>query len=335
MRTIRLGFSILFPAMIALLRQTPALLAQTPTGAAFGERRPKFEHLSVAQGLSQSSVHCMLQDRQGFMWFGTGDGLNKFDGYSFTAYKHEAGDSTALSADWILSIYEDRSGTLWIGTFSGGLNRFDRETESFTRFIHDPDNPRSLSDNKVNAIFEDHTGTLWVGTEHGLNQLDRGNRTFTRFFPDALNPHSLSHPTVCAIYEDSRKAGIWIATEGGGLNRFDHDTKQFTRFVHDPNDSQSLSNNSVRSIYEDRAGRLWIGTNGSGLNQFDRPDSPLKKINENRGKTFVRFPYDPNPDLALLSSQKKSGTPAKSFRGSIHLRRPLWKALVGHTRRRA
>jgi ligand-binding sensor domain-containing protein len=282
--------------MTVLLWQTPALLAQTPTGVAFGERTLKFEHFSVAQGLSQSSVHCMLQDRQGFLWFGTGDGLNKYDGYSFAAYKHEAGDSTSISADWVLSIYEDRSGTLWIGTFSGGLNQFDRATERFTRFVHDPNNPHSLSDNKVNAICEDHTGTLWVGTEHGLNRFDRVTKTFTRFLPDSLNPHSLSHPTVCAIYEDSRKVGLWIGTEGGGLNQFDRDTNQFTHFVHDPNDPYSLSDNIVRAIYEDRAGRLWIGTGRSGLNQFDRVT-----------QKFTRYAYDPNSDLSVLFSQGKPG----------------------------
>jgi len=125
MRTIRLGFSIRFIwlAITARFLQTPALLAQTPTGVAFGERPLKFEHLSVAQGLSQGSVHCMLQDRQGFMWFGTGDGLNKYDGYSFTVYKHEAADSTSISADWVLSLYEDRSGTLWIAP-EAGLSRW-------------------------------------------------------------------------------------------------------------------------------------------------------------------------------------------------------------------
>ncbi|MBC6948423.1 AAA family ATPase [candidate division KSB1 bacterium] len=283
MRTKRLGFFIrfLFPAIIARMLLTPTLLAQT-----FSERPLKFEHLTVAHGLSQSSVHCMLQDRRGFMWFGTGDGLNRFDGYNFVAYKNEAADSTSISSDWILSIYEDRAGTLWVGTFSGGLNRFDPATEQFTRFVHDPGNPHSLSENKVNTIHEDHTGALWIGTEHGLNQFDHVTNTFTRFLPDPQTPHSLGHPTVCALYED-RSRTIWIGTEGGGLHRLDPATKQFTRFVHDPNDAHSLSDNIVRAIYEDRAGRLWIGTGRGGLNQFDRST-----------QKFTRYAFDPNPDLS-------------------------------------
>ena len=285
MRTKWIGIFIqfMFLAIISLMLPAPTPLAQT-----LSESPPKFEHLSVAQGLSQSSVYCMLQDRVGFMWLGTVDGLNKYDGYGFTAYKHEAADSTSPAADWVLAIYEDRAGTLWIGTSSGGLNRFERDTESFTRFVHDPQNPRSLSDNKVNALCEDHAGALWIGTEHGLNQFDRATQTFTRFFPDSLNPrNSLSHATVCAIFED-RSHTLWIGTEGGGLNRFDADTKQFTRFVHDANDPHSLSDNIVRAIYEDRAGRLWIGTGRGGLNRFDRD-----------AQRFIRFPYQPQNPAGL------------------------------------
>jgi ligand-binding sensor domain-containing protein len=234
------------------------------------------------------------------MWFGTEAGLNKYDGYGFTIYKHEAADSASLSGDWVNSIYEDRAGTLWIGTFNYGLNRFDRETERFTRFLHDANDPHSLSDNEVYAIYEDRAGTLWVGTAKGLNRFDRPDsgaekfnetqgKTFTRFLHDPLNPRSLSHPTVTAIYED-RFNTLWIGTEGGGLNALDRDTKQFTRFVHDPNDPQSLSDDFVQAIYEDRAGRLWIGTERGGLNRLDRDTTT------GAAKAFTHFLYDPkNP----------------------------------------
>lgn len=173
MRTIRLGFSIRFIALAitARLLQMPALLAQT-----FGERPLKFERLSVAQELSQSGVSCILQDRQGFMWFGTGDGLNKYDGYSFTIYKHEAADSTSLSADWILSIYEDRSGTLWIGTYSGGLNQFDYPDFPLERFNGKSGQFRhyterdGLPNNAIWGILDDDHGRLWLSTNNGLSR---------------------------------------------------------------------------------------------------------------------------------------------------------------------
>ncbi|MGH7457187.1 MAG: ligand-binding sensor domain-containing protein, partial [bacterium] len=107
----------------------------------------KFERIGLEQGLSQNTVHSILQDHQGFLWFGTQVGLNKYDGYNFTVYQHDVFDSTSLSDNVVQSIFEDHTGTLWVGTMRGGLNRFERETEQFTRFAHDPKNPYSLSHN--------------------------------------------------------------------------------------------------------------------------------------------------------------------------------------------
>ena len=94
----------------------------------------KFERISVEHGLSQEIVRCILQDSQGFMWFGTNDGLNKYDGYKFTTYRHDPEDSTSLGSNNITALYEDHSGNLWIGTFEGGLNRYDRDKNDFTRY---------------------------------------------------------------------------------------------------------------------------------------------------------------------------------------------------------
>jgi len=130
------------------------------------------EHLSVEQGLSQSSVLCILQDSKGYMWFGTQHGLNKFDGYTFTTYKRNPFDSTSISDNYILALNEDRDGNLWIGTNGGGLNRYDPFTETFTRFKHNPNDPHSLSHDRVVSIIQDRFGTIWIGTlGGGLNRL--------------------------------------------------------------------------------------------------------------------------------------------------------------------
>ncbi|MCP5049890.1 MAG: histidine kinase, partial [bacterium] len=115
----------------------------------------RFQHLSLEHDLSQASVLCILQDSQGFMWFGTQDGLNKYDGYRFTVYRHNPGDRASLSANYIWSIFEDSTGNLWIGTNGGGLNQFDRSSDTFTRYQNQADNPHSLSHNSVYSIFED------------------------------------------------------------------------------------------------------------------------------------------------------------------------------------
>jgi DNA-binding NtrC family response regulator/ligand-binding sensor domain-containing protein len=265
----------------------------------------RFEHISVEQGLSQNIINCMLQDHKGFMWFGTMDGLIKYDGYSFIVYKHEALNPNSLSDNLVWSILESHDGeraTLWIGT-SGGLNKFDRENEQFTHFVHDPKDPHSLSHNVVTAIYEDSAtrNTLWIGTDGGgLNKFDREKEQFTHFVHDPKNPHSLSHNSVYAICEDSaspHSAGLWIGTNGGGLDKFDRENEQFTHFVHDPKNPHGLSHNEITSIYEDPAlpNTLWIGTYGGGLNRFD-----CEK------KQFTRFVHDLNNRHSLGHSEVKA-----------------------------
>ena len=134
----------------------------------------RFERFSIEQGLSQTSVMKILQDRQGFLWFATEDGLNRYDGYSFKVFRHNADDPYAISGNTVQSAYEDTKGRLWFGTYHGGLNLYDPLTEQFRHFRHDPNDPNSLSNDNVWVITEDGKGRLWVGTkEAGLNLFER------------------------------------------------------------------------------------------------------------------------------------------------------------------
>lgn len=230
---------------------------------------PLFEHISIEQGLSQSIVEGISQDRTGFMWFITEDGLNRYDGYSFRVFKHDPNDPGSLAYNELKAICVDRLGTIWVGTFYRGLSRFDREKEQFTHFTHDPNNPRSLSSDIVRAILEDHSGELWVGTTGGgLNRLVRTTGEFVRYRHDPRNPSSLGHDDVRALAADSTGT-IWVGTQGGGLNRLDPATGTFTRYLHRPGDPRSLSHNDVRALCLDRRGDLWVGTYGGGLNRLD------------------------------------------------------------------
>ncbi|MDM8558129.1 two-component regulator propeller domain-containing protein [Candidatus Parabeggiatoa sp. HSG14] len=229
-----------------------------------------FEHLTVANGLSQSTVLCILQDSKGFMWFCTEDGLNKYDGYQFTVYKQEYGNKNSLSNNYIWSIEEDHLGMLWIGT-GNGLNRFNPKTETFVHYRHDETNPNSLSHNDVRAVHEDSTNTLWIGTMGGgISQFDRITEKFVHYQYDENNPHSLSQNNIYwdgSFYEDNTGT-LWIATNGGGLNKFVRETGTFVRYQHDDNELNSISDNTVSAIYQDKAGTLWIGTN-EGLDKFN------------------------------------------------------------------
>ncbi len=245
----------------------------------------KFEHISIEQGLSQSSVFSICQDNQGFLWFGTLDGLDKYDGYKFIVYKSDPQDSTTLGDNTVFKIYEDREGMLWVGTLGGGLNKFDKATEKFTRYTFDSKDTNSISNNNIRAIFEDSEGNLWVGTNNGLNKLNRKSGKFTRYLHNPKNPNSISNNYVWTIYESPSKPGIlWIGTYDG-LNKYNIHTGRFTVYKNRPNDSFSLSNNYVWSIIQGYSGYLWVGTNYG-----------LDKFNPTTGK-FVRYIHDPsNPN---------------------------------------
>ncbi len=124
-----------------------------------------FHHLTIDDGLSQSDVRAMVQDQQGFMWFGTWrGGLNRYDGYTFKVYKHDPQDEHSISSDNVWVLYADRSGTLWIGTIGSGLDQYDPATDTFVHYQIQPGDPTSLPNNGVRAIYEDESGSLWVGT---------------------------------------------------------------------------------------------------------------------------------------------------------------------------
>ncbi len=228
-----------------------------------------FERISLQHGLSQSIIEGILQDRKGFLWFATEDGLNRYDGYRFRVFRQVAGDTGSLSHNEVKALFEDRAGSIWAGTFGGGLDRFDPATGKFTRYRHDPRDPASLGSDIVRCIREDRSGALWVGTQGGgLDRMDPRTGSFTHLRPEPGNPASLSHDDVRAIHED-RSGILWVGTRGGGLNRLDPGTRTFTRFRADPSDPRSLSHDVVTCIDEDPSGTLWVGTFGGGLNAFD------------------------------------------------------------------
>ena len=253
----------------------PFVLAVIFFSLSFGQNNTiKFTNLSLKEGLTQSSVNCILQDKKGFMWFGTQDGLNRYDGYHFTVFKHDPADSTSLSDNFIQSMFEDKQGVLWIGT-EGGLNKFDREKEQFIRYRQTA-NSIGLSNNIVWAICEDNQANLWIGTADGLNKFDREKETFRHFKHDHKNPQSISSNEIQSLYAD-KSGALWIGTIGGGLNKFDQAKEKFTVYRHKSADPNTISNNWVWSIFEDASADLWIGTN-DGLNKLNRKNGKFERF---------------------------------------------------------
>ena len=248
----------------------------------------RFTHLTVADGLSQSDVRAIAQDRQGFMWFGTWlGGLDRYDGYTFKVYKHDDQDPRSLLSDAVRTLYVDRQGVLWVATMGPGLDRYDRDTDSFIHYRHDPNDPSSLPDNVVKSFFEDESGTLWVGTRAGLCRFDRTRGAFFTYRSRRDDPASLSAAHVQGIALDASTGLLWIGTQDSGVKVLDRSTGHFTRYANDPNDPGSLSNDDVGYILQDREGTMWISTS-RGLDRFDR-----------KTHKFIRYFSDPKDPHSL------------------------------------
>ncbi len=244
----------------------------------------RFESISTEQGLSQSAIHAVLQDRQGFLWIATEGGLNKYDGYQFTVYKHDPDNAQSISDNAVYALYQDRDGGLWIGT-SVGLDRFDPKTDAFQHYSSELPGSSGLNRQVVSTIFQDRSGILWVGTDgEGLVSLDLATNQINTYQHSPEDSQSLSDDTVNSIYED-QAGDLWIGTEGG-LDRFDRTSGKFSlSFDQAPPGSPIVGNTPVYAVYQDGRGALWIGTR-TGLFEQDRTGNPL-----------MEYRHDPNaPD---------------------------------------
>jgi DNA-binding NtrC family response regulator/ligand-binding sensor domain-containing protein len=289
-------------------------LNQLVSGRQTGEK-PRFDRYRHSprdpSSLGSDNLLVLCEDTEGQIWIGTWDrGLDRFHpgesaGFPSLTFKHFAHDPDtplSLSHNQIQDIVEDRAGTLWIGTFAGGLNRFNRAEETFRRYLHNPQDRSSLSHNCVRMLFVDRSGLLWIGTGGGgINTFDCARKPFRHLSHDPLDPNSLSDTDVRSIYED-RTGALWIGTQGGGLNKLvstsvaratsNHASGArpsftVTRYRHNPADPGSLSNNTVWAICEDHAGNVWVAT-FDGLNRMDRKTG-----------RFVRFQHDANDPHSL------------------------------------
>ena len=221
-------------------------------------------HLTVEDGLSHNETSCITQDAKGFIWIGTTYGLNRYDGRQVVQYLHDKHDPNSLSNNYVWNLHvEQGKDVLWIGTWGGGLNRFDLKTEQFTHYMHDKDRPGSLGGNQVWSIYEDQQGRLWVTTEAGLSLFHPQTQTFTTYpVPGKAGKTYLSS----GILQDSQ-GQLWVGSYGAGLNRFDPETEAFEQYLHDEQDKHSIHHDYVSYLFEDSQQRLWVATY-NGLSQF-------------------------------------------------------------------
>ncbi len=289
----------LFLALLWLAVQLPAI-AQEITASAFS-----VSHISVEDGLSQSTVNTILQDRQGFLWFATSDGLDRYDGIAFTVFKHDQNNSQSLSSNVLAPLALTGQGTIWIGT-STGLCRYDKTTNSFSIvLLHSVSSIPNQA--QITKLLTDRDGLLWVGTQNGLmiiqpdsastfsknvNQIlariPQGERIYSLYEDRrgviwmGIGKHlfafdkgrgtvtNISVPgtpaTIESIYEDSF-GGLWFGTDDSRLLRYE---SQWSVYPVRSDNLKTPLGDYVTAIIEDNAGHLWVGTRLAGLLQFNR-----------------------------------------------------------------
>jgi diguanylate cyclase (GGDEF)-like protein len=279
-------------------------------------RAIRFEHLSPEDGLSQSTVMCLLQDSRGFLWLGTEAGLNRYDGRTVTVYRHDVHDVSSIPSDFVNGLAEDSSGDLWVATDGGGLARWERAKDRFVRYASGPRKPEGPGSAQLRTVLVDRKGGIWVGTkDSGLAHLDPKSGRWQRFAHVPADSSSLADDGVYGLYEDG--AGrLWVSTNGG-LALFDAAAGSFHNFRHDPKRPESLADDRVRGVREDREGRLWIATFGGGLDVLAKGSD-----------RFEHRRHDPaNPrsladDVVHAVLEDSAGRLWVGTRGGLQLREP-------------
>ncbi|MEX2333997.1 MAG: two-component regulator propeller domain-containing protein, partial [Pseudohongiella sp.] len=268
------------------------------------QNRPdiSFDQITVQEGLSQNAVHSVLQDRRGYLWIATEDGLNRYDGYGFTIYRRALADSEqpdleqhlvehpGLSDSLMRVLTEDSHGNLWIGT-ADGVSRLMQPSGRFRHY-----RPRDAASGQpavisVRDIVEDQAGRLWVAaTPGGLSQLDPDTGHFEHHLHDPLDTStpSSNHITSIAMTSDGI---LWLGTEDAGVNRFDPATGQVQRYTHDRLDTDASSGSQVSDVVVDSRGLLWIATEDAGLSRLDPESGEVR-----------RYLHDPDSSDSLSSN---------------------------------
>ncbi len=226
-----------------------------------------FKHVNLEHGLPSGRINTIAQTRDGIMWFGTREGIVKYDNGALTVLKPSGTNAAGSSANDIRAIVEDRSGIVWVGTFGGGLYRYDRVSGKLKQFKSEAGNANSLSDDRVLSVLEDRNGILWIGTVNGLNTFDRTNFVFSVLRHEPDNPVSLSESRVWPLVED-REGNLWVGTLGGGINRLEKSTGAIRVYKNENQAMNSLARNNVMTLLTDKAGRLWVGMEDGGLDMF-------------------------------------------------------------------
>jgi len=298
-----------------------------------GVAHVRFRNYGVDEGLSQATALQIAQDKAGFLWIGTQDGLDRFDGYGFRVYKHTRGDAHSLSDNGIRALAADADGSLWIGTQAGGLNHYDPQLDRFDSYTADPAHAGKLANNFVTALMLDRRGWLWVASASGT--LQWFDRAAGSFLDAPLGPHqALSGVRAMLELADgsvllgtraglwrcdadasslrelrvdpaqsldvqalavARDGEIWMSAIGAGLYRLDREGKPVARYRSVAGSANSLPDDDVKGMQFDADGRLWLATKVGGLLRLDPATGAVSQ-----------FLHDPADRRSLAANRQQS-----------------------------
>ena len=258
------------------------LLVSTPSGLLAQNLSNKIqdgEVFSTENGLSSSRITVNFVDSRGYLWLGTIDGLNRFDGYDFHVFKHHPGDSTGISDSYIRCIEEDEDGNLWVGT-NNGLNRFDRREGIIKEIPLNYSDTSIIPSTIIHGILIEDSLSIWIKTENSLDKIILEDYSVISH-PYSVRNASAGNTTPSRLVKGVNNT-IWLGTSNG-LFVFNPDQNSFRHYNNNSDDPNSLSNDNVNTILQDRNGELWIGTD-VGLSKYDRLQD----------KFIVYTPHTPN-----------------------------------------
>ncbi|MBC7829839.1 MAG: histidine kinase [Chitinophagaceae bacterium] len=225
-----------------------------------------FDKLTNQNGLSNNKVNCILQDARGFIWFGTDDGLNRYDGNNFTIFRNQPGNPFSISGNMIMDLLEDKNGILWIATSDGGLTKYDYRIsprQQFVQFKHLPADTNSIPVNMLNALLEDQQGNLWIATSGaGVLKFDKEKRTFLTA--------TLGRNSTCLDLEFDENGMIWVGRQGGGIIKINPRTHEFSMDPRYHNLYAKLPHTSVTALYADEEKNMWFGSWDKVLYRYNR-----------------------------------------------------------------
>ncbi|MDO5980805.1 hybrid sensor histidine kinase/response regulator transcription factor [Flavivirga spongiicola] len=243
--------NIIFFFLVVLIGSFPAS----------SQSQPIFNKINQSNGLSNGRVSSIIKETNGFVWIGTNNGLNRYDGHNIKVYNKQ---NSSLNANDISDLFLDSKSRIWIGTLGGGLNLYNALEDTFTAYKSSINSPESIASNEINTIFEDSKGNLWIGTKNGLSVFKENQNTFTSYAHQSNNSQTINHNDVRSIYEDIN-GNLWIGTYGGGLNKFAPEKGVFEYIK----PSNNISSDFIHSIGSLNNHKILIGTNGEGLLIFD------------------------------------------------------------------